>query len=570
MKNSTLKRTTAAVISAAMLVAAAVSANAATVDEPAVKAVIASETTGTYEDLLKGKVQMDENSGVKIAPYASQGTVLEPSAALPSAYKSDCTPIRDQGNYNTCWAFSAMGAMESFLLKDGKGEKDLSEEHLAWWSTKQYNTNGYGWLQDGLDSGGYSMIGAGYLASWQGAKSESDLPYNDGYDSENTLPGNMDTSANMYNATGILYVANDVNSVKQAVYQYGGVATSFNSGNYYNDDLSAYYQPDETVLFSGHAITIVGWDDNYSKDNFAASCRPSNDGAWLVKNSWGLDVCEDGYLWISYYDRYLLDTQTWGANYAITGARTATDYDKLYQNETYGATYQTAIYDVESSNYMQEVTFLNVFDFNGEQDKLQKVIFQTETINADYNVYYVPVVNNEPTADKSKWENIGSGSTGMAGYISVDTGAYAFLPGKAAIAVTITADNGDYASIGVDEWLTDAEGNYVFKPEQHRNQSYVIVDGETYDLVDLYAAGEDDIGGTIVIKALTTTNVIGDLNTDGNISASDALTALRAAVGATKLEGEALTNADANFDGKITASDSLLILRKAVKAISDF
>lgn len=570
MKKANLKRTTAAVISAAMLVAATVSANAATVDEPAVKAVVASPTTSTYDDLLKGKVQMAENSGVKIAPYASQGTILEPSEALPAAYKSKCTPIRDQGNYNTCWAFSAMGAMESFLLKDGKGEKDLSEEHLAWWSTKQYNTNGYGWLQDGLDSGGYSMIGAGYLASWQGAKSESDLPYNAGYGAENTLPGNMDTSANMYNATGILYVANDINSVKQAVYQYGGVATSFNSADYYNDDFSAYYQPDETVLFSGHAITIVGWDDNYSKDNFAESCRPSNNGAWLVKNSWGSEFCDEGYLWISYYDRYLLDTQTWGANYVITGARTATDYDKLYQNEIYGATYQTALYDVESSNYMKEVTFLNVFDFNGEQNKLQKVIFQTETINADYNVYYVPVVNDKPTADKSKWENIGSGSTGMAGYISVDTGAYAFVSGKGAIAVTITAGDDDYASIGVDEWLTDAEGNFVFKPEQHRNQSFVLVDGETYDMVDLYAAVGDDVGGTIVIKALTTTNVIGDLNTDGRITASDAQTALRAAVGIEKLDGEIRTNADANFDGNVTATDALLILRKAVKAISDF
>ena len=567
MKKSAFKKVTAAVISAAMLAAAAATANAAEIDKPSVKAVTVSQPTTTYEDYLEGKVEMDENSGVKIAPYASKGTVIEPSEALPSAYKSVCTPIRDQGSYNTCWAFSAMGAMESFLAKDGKGLKDLSEQHLSWWSTKQYNSNGIGWLQDGLDSGGYSMIGAGYLASWQGAKLESDLPY---YTGGNQLPGNMDSVANSYNATGIVYVSSDINSVKQAVYQYGAVSTSFNSGGYYNDDLSAYYQPDETYLFSGHAITIVGWDDNYSRNNFDSSCRPSYDGAWLVKNSWGDDVGDDGYLWISYYDRYILDPNTWGISFAVTGARTATGFDRLYQNEEYGATYQTALYDYNSGEYMQEVTFANVFDFDSEHNKLQKVIFQTETMNADYDVYYIPVSNGKPVSDKSKWVSIGSGTSSSSGYISVDTGAYPLPSGKGAVAVTIKAQAGEYASIGVDEWLTDADGNFLFMPDQKRNESFVISGGDVYDLVDVYAVNEDDIGGTLVIKALATTNVVGDINLDGRITALDGQVVLRNAVGAYALSGEVLTNADANYDGRVTVADAMLVLRKAVAAISDF
>ncbi len=71
---------------------------------------------------------------------------------------------------------------------------------------------------------------------------------------------------------------------------------------------------------SNHAVTIIGWDDHYPKENFLAEHQPPADGAWLAKNSWG--SAEEafpsyasgnwgienekgqhtGYFWISYYD----------------------------------------------------------------------------------------------------------------------------------------------------------------------------------------------------------------------------------------------------------------------------
>ena len=38
---------------------------------------------------------------------------------------------------------------------------------------------------------------------------------------------------------------------------------------------------------SNHTVTIIGWDDNYPKENFLAEHQPPADGAWLAKNSWG-------------------------------------------------------------------------------------------------------------------------------------------------------------------------------------------------------------------------------------------------------------------------------------------
>lgn len=562
------KKLTSTVISAALLVSAvATTAGAETIKEQPVKAVIASEHTDTYKAYLNGDVTITEDAGVKIAPYAVSGTALQPSSALPAAYSTKTTGIRDQGNYNTCWSFSAMGALEAFLSKDGKGNNDLSEQHLAWWATSAYNKDGKGWLLDGLDAGGYSMIGTGYLASWQGAKTESALPY---YAYNNSIPSNMDSEQNAYNVTGIVYVDNDIDSVKTAVYQYGGVATSFNSGNGYNSDFSAYYQGNETTEFGGHAITIIGWDDNYSRSNFDPSSQPPANGAWLVKNSWGDYVGEDGYLWISYYDRYLLDVETWGANYAITKARTNSGYDKLYQNEEYGATYITYMIDGDYNPY-QKMTFANVFNFDSTHDKLQSVIFENENLGADYTVYYVPVSNNQPVGDESRWTKLKSGKVNQTGYISVDVGNFDIPSGKGAIAVTIDASKTGYAAaMGVAEWTTDYYGNYVFMPDMNRNESFVISDGQVYDLVDTYGGAGDDLGGTLVIKALTTSNILGDLNGDGRVSTLDAFIVQRSVVGMQTLDSEQKINADVDFDGKIASLDSLYIQRKAVSAISEF
>ncbi|WP_062399696.1 C1 family peptidase [Methanogenium cariaci] len=67
------------------------------------------------------------------------------------------------------------------------------------------------------------------------------------------------------------------------------------------DNYSTYYWPgDEYESNSGHAVTLVGWDDDFPADAFAVT--PPGDGAFILKNSWGTDAGEDGFFYISYYD----------------------------------------------------------------------------------------------------------------------------------------------------------------------------------------------------------------------------------------------------------------------------
>lgn len=569
-RKSMFKGIVAASILSAMVISAATSASAATLEFAPVKSAEESPYTETYQAYLDGKVTVSANSGVKLAPYAVSSSTLNPRGVLPSSYKTETTPIRDQGMYNSCWTFSSLGALEGLLSKEGKGNYDLSEAHLGWWTTPDYNRAGNGWTYNGFDNGGYGFAAGGYLMSWQGAKAEKDIPYTP-YNVM-TLPGNMDTASNVVNVTGAIYVENDVTSIKTAIYNYGAIDGSFNAAQAgFNYDYSSYYQGWETTNFEGHGVTIIGWDDNYSKSNFRNT--PPGNGAWLAKNSWGTSVGDDGYLWISYYDRYVFDTETWGANLVYTSARTATQYDRIYQNEIYGATYESIGLGYSNGDSVSKITFANVFDFDSAHPYLQKIIFESQLQGVSYSAYYVPVVNGAPTTNESSWTYLNGGVVDNAGYVTVDTTGTTIPSGKGAIAITVDTKSSDVpAMIGVAEWLPNYDyTDFMFYQPAQRNQCYMIINGESYDLMDIYDqfAG-DPYGGTFVIKAVTTSQIIGDLNGDFRSDSSDALLVLRQSVGLESFNNSQMINADVNFDGVVDAFDAVTIRRQALGLISEY
>lgn len=247
----------------------------------------------------------------KTAGTQSKAGVRAYGAGIPEKYdaRSLIGTVRKQGGYQTCWSFAALASAEASLITKGYATNalDLSEYQLAYFFYHHVtdplgNTEGDATTpltKDFANQGGNSMFTTWALAGWQGAALESALPY-DTLSTTAQLPDSLAYGqdwAHMQNAYWIS--SSDMESIKQMVMQYGAVNIGYQeSGGYRNATYNSYYNPSGTG--SGHAVTIVGWDDAFSKEHF--NQPPKEDGAWLIRNSWGTDSGENGYFWMSYED----------------------------------------------------------------------------------------------------------------------------------------------------------------------------------------------------------------------------------------------------------------------------
>lgn len=247
----------------------------------------------------------------KTAGTQSKAGVRAYGAGIPEKYdaRSLIGTVRKQGGYQTCWSFAALASAEASLITKGYATNalDLSEYQLAYFFYHHVtdplgNTEGDATTpltKDFANQGGNSMFTTWALAGWQGAALESALPY-DTLSTTAQLPDSLAYGqdwAHMQNAYWIS--SSDMESIKQMVMQYGAVNIGYQeSGGYRNATYNSYYNPSGTG--GGHAVTIVGWDDAFSKEHFNQT--PKEDGAWLIRNSWGTDSGENGYFWMSYED----------------------------------------------------------------------------------------------------------------------------------------------------------------------------------------------------------------------------------------------------------------------------
>ncbi len=184
--------------------------------------------------------------------------------------------VKDQANCGSCWAFSATAVLESQVMIATGNEMDFSEQQLVDCVMNSYGCNG-----------------GNYENAWEylklnGFTLEADYPY----EAENgeCRAALMDQYISV---TGWQYINTDIDSIKQAVMDFGPVSTVIGA----NDNLKNYTggcYHDESGTSPNHAVTIVGWDDTV--------CDP---GAWIVKNSWGDDWGDNGYFYIQYGDMHI-------------------------------------------------------------------------------------------------------------------------------------------------------------------------------------------------------------------------------------------------------------------------
>lgn len=229
-------------------------------------------------------------------------------------------PVRDQNPTGTCWAHTTLSLIEINLRKKAREGLitipdgiDLSESHLVYFTgTELTDTNNvyygdriyhgsfqpYSQVSELYARGGNLPMALETIVAGMGPISERS-----GYSVQATPAWpESDRFGYEYQVNSFQhYSLSDKNAVKQAILNDGAVGLSFFYDNMYMKySTKAYYNYNGTEAIN-HAVTIVGWDDNYSASNFAVT--PAGNGAWIIRNSWGSgwSYGEGGYFYLSYY-----------------------------------------------------------------------------------------------------------------------------------------------------------------------------------------------------------------------------------------------------------------------------
>lgn len=397
--------------------------------------------------------------GDVISDYADDvpyyNSEVEAYADIPAHYELDKNlfpDVRNQNPYGTCWAFAALGLSEFDLIKRGLANKsiDLSELQLAYYvynsaldplggtegdQSKYYNgSTSYSYL----NRGGTYEYAVRRLSQWSGAVNENDVPYNttainnvleNGLSDEYAYSKDVAHLENAY----VMSLKNNPDDVKRTIMSNGAVGIQYyHSDNYllWNSDkqLWTYYDPNTTG--GGHNVMIVGWDDNFSKDNFVCD-KPTNNGAWLIRNSWGF---QQSYFWMSYENNSLLDA-AWAFD-----MNTADNYDNNYQLDGGIDSYNV------SNTICQYKTYSNVFSVENKDgvasESLKAVSLSfTHVANVNYKVeIYTDLKNSNPYSGTKQAEATKEGTTTYAGLYTVPLSKTIELKPGSSFAVVVTTD----------------------------------------------------------------------------------------------------------------------------------
>jgi C1A family cysteine protease len=419
----------------------------------------------------KGKQVTVSGSGTTLgtvtasSPVYGSGTVS--AGGLAGSFdlrnQGKVTPVRDQEQCGCCWAFSTFGSLESTLLP---GESwDFSENNMKGGSG--YDLGGCG--------GGNNVISTAYLSRWSGAVAEADDPYNPSSSASRSATVRKHVQE-------VLYLPArdgpaDNTNIKTALMSQGAVYSTVHWEDYYFRPTSAsYYYPGGRD--ANHAVLIVGWDDHYDRRSFSPAAP--GDGAYLVKNSWGTDWGDEGYLYVSYYDTVI------GLDNAVFTAEPADNFDHNYQYDTLGWTESAGLGG-------QNAYFANVFTAQG-QEQISAVSFYTPVVDSSYRISVYTDPFNGPTSSSGA-RTTAQGIIAIPGYhtIRLDE-AVPLSAGQRFSVVVELATPGTRFPIAIESPIRGYSGRAVAQS----GQSFVSSDGtEWTDLTKLYT------GSNVCLKVFT-------------------------------------------------------------------
>ncbi len=243
------------------------------------------EETNTFSSKVQKIVQFvkggPDNEEEEIPAYFNLREIIE-------------IPVKNQEGYGLCWAFASIRSLETNLALHGYGDYDFSEMHVAY-----IEKNGFAEPINDESGANFSEFNH-YLTNNYGPVLEEEAPYRNYEEEEFDYIYNLESKAYLTEKTIDFPTVDKVyteytdeeitlfrNKIKKHIMENGSIYAVID-GDAITDknSMATLYN---TTDYINHAVSIIGWDDNYSKYNFLDKNEnhPNANGAYIAVNSWG-------------------------------------------------------------------------------------------------------------------------------------------------------------------------------------------------------------------------------------------------------------------------------------------